>query len=159
MVVRKGGHRYIIDMSTYEKGGNTWVVRIHCQAASKSFAFAKYGGKRKALKAAIAWRNRAYQQHFGRPIKAPKRLYTKRTQIDLNVNNSSGYNGVAVSYDRRTPGVVRKYYTATWLEESGQKNKHFSVSVHGERRALELARAARAEAVRQLKAGKRKVVL
>ncbi len=127
---------------------HAWFVTLQRwnQIHTKIFSDALHGGKRKAFKAAIAYRDALLNQYST----LEHQLWV-RTR--LRKNNTSGIPGVC-RYERA--GVAAKfnehrfaYWLASWVNEFGQtRQRKFAVSVHGERQAKALAIAERA---RQLK--------
>ena len=129
-----------------ESRTHAWFVTLQRwnQTHNKMFSDALHGGKRKALKAAIAYRDALLAQHST----LEHQLWI-RTRI--RKNNTSGIPGVC-RYERagRAPTEHRSaYWLACWVNEHGQsRQRKFAVSIHGERQAKALAIAERA---RQLK--------
>lgn len=123
-----------------------WLVQVQrdSRIAIKMFSDSVYGGKRKALQAAVSYRARllaemsSYEYHI-------------RRRSILRRNNTSGIPGVG-RYDKiANPNTGRRevFWLAHWVTEHGASGKRkFSVLRHGERKAKQLAIA---ERERQLK--------
>jgi hypothetical protein len=112
----------------------------------KHFSDVVYGGKRKALQAAKAWRDGIKERH--RPL-------TKREFASIRRrNNRSGVPGVCryANVDwRNGQKHYRWHWVASWATQPGKsKQVKFAVAKYGEKRAFELACAARRRAVRRL---------
>jgi AP2 domain len=120
---------------------HAWFVRVrrcYCNAR-KVFSDGVLGGKRKALKAAIEYRDALLNSLTS----SDHEIWT-RTRVRRN--NRSGTAGVA-RYERPanpTTGHRQTYWAASWVDENGaSRARKFSVSVYGERQAERLARAER----------------
>lgn len=103
------------------------------------FSDGVYGGKRNALKAAIARRNTLLNQHS--PVEHQLWVRTR-----LRRNNTSGIPGVGRYdvLDNRETGHRRIFWLASWINEHGASRKRkFSVLLYGERQAKRLAIAER----------------
>jgi hypothetical protein len=108
-------------------------VRMQWQGEQrlKFFADKLHGDRLAALAAAIDWRD-AMEKELGKPR-------TERTVIGI-IYSSSGVPGV-----RRIRQGHTNYYEATWATTAGkQARTKFSIAKHGERKALALAKRARA---------------
>jgi hypothetical protein len=125
---------------------HAWFVRLQrCnECMQKLFSDAVYGGKRKALKAAIEYRDAQLDQHSFLEHEIWVRMRLRK-------NNSSGIVGVA-RYERPAnpqTGHRPAFWLASWVDENGcSRKRKFAVSVYGERQAKCLAVA---ERDRQLK--------
>ena len=110
----------------------------------RSFSDGTYGGKRKALKAAIDCRDFLLAEYS-----AVKHQIWGRTR--LRKNNTSRSPGVARYEVLANPKTGRReaFWLASWVDEHGASRKRkFHVSLRGERQAKRLAIA---ERQRQLK--------
>ena len=116
-----------------------WHVNItrNRRVFQKYFSNLAHGGEQGALKAAIRYRDRIERKH------AP--LTRAAYAAIVRKNNTSGVPGVSRS-PASARGTRRGHWGAAWVPESGGRTKSakFSVARHGERRAFELAVAARA---------------
>lgn len=127
---------------------HAWVVTISRRRRKfvKHFTDGVYGGKRKALAAAIAYRDQVISRN------PPMTL--KEFCSVMKRNNRSGISGVCryASGDPRQDGKLRWYWVARWSPEPG-KNKQikFSVNRYGEKGAFQRAVLARKKALAQLK--------
>lgn len=123
-----------------------WLVQVtrdgHTQV--KLFSDSVYGGKRKALNAAVSYREKILAE-------VSFYEYQIRRRSILRRNNRSGIPGVG-RYDLiGNPKTGRRvvFWLAHWVNEHGGSGKRkFSVLLHGERKAKQLAIA---ERERQLK--------
>jgi len=101
------------------------------QQTAKFFSDKQYGGKSKALKAAEQYLQTLMQQ-------MPPKLQTGR----LTVRNTTGI--VGVNRTRSTSrGHAYDYWQASWGSGSERKSVKFAVNKYGEKKAQELAIAAR----------------
>lgn len=123
-----------------------WLVQVqrNSRITIKMFTDGVYGGKRKALQAAISFRAELLAA-------APEYEHQIRRRSILRRNNTSGISGVA-RYDKidnpRTGHRV-VFWLASWIDEhAASRKRKFSVLRYGERKAKQLAIA---ERERQLK--------
>lgn len=117
------------------KNTHGWNVRIvkDGETHSKLFSDGVYGGKRKALEAARAYRDKLHQKLFRRPVSE------KREIRYSNARNTTGVVGVALSVRKRPSGTY-EYYVATWCPKKGrQARKAFSVNMYGRKKAFDMA--------------------
>ena len=125
---------------------HAWLVQVQRNngIAIKMFSDGVYGGKHKALQAAISF-------HTQLLAAVPEYEYQIRLRSILRRNNTSGIPGVA-RYDKiDNPNTGHRvvFWLAFWVDEHGASRKRkFSVLLYGERKAKQLAVA---ERERQLK--------
>ena len=132
MRIRTVKHKNITRVDHDRSHTYGYTVRIQWQGERRSrfFADRTYGDRLAALFAAIDWRN-ATEQELGKPR-------TERQVLGI-VYSSSGIPGV-----RRIRIGNTDYYEATWSTTAGKQGRtKYSISRHGEARALRLAKAAR----------------
>ncbi|MDN5941544.1 MAG: hypothetical protein L0H94_06650 [Nitrospira sp.] len=120
---------------------HAWRVTLqrHNDIIVKTFSDAISGGKRKALKAAEAYRDELLRRYS--PYAHAIWVRTR-----LRRNNTSGIPGVDRYEERVNPhtGSVRIFWLASWVNEQGDSRKRkFAVSHYGERHAKRLAVAER----------------
>ena len=132
--VRKGITRFDI----HERGTYGFMVRIsrRDKKLNQFFSDKEYGGKRKALAAAIE----CYEEWVA---ELPPPVTSKGIK---SVRNKSGRVGVhlAVNPSYRIKGVTYNSYVAAWRSEGGQREKiSFSVEKYGKKIAYQLACLAR----------------
>ncbi|MFH2047040.1 MAG: AP2 domain-containing protein [Pseudomonadota bacterium] len=105
----------------------------------KTFSDGVYGGKRKALKAAVEYRNSLLLKHSSYEHQIWVRARLRR-------NNTSGIPGVG-RYEvlaNLNTGRREAFWLASWTNEDGVGRKRkFSVLCYGERQAKRLAIAER----------------
>jgi|CXWL01.1.fsa_nt_gi hypothetical protein len=139
-------HIYRVDCDV--RSTHAWQVHLNRnnQRSSKVFSDGVWGGKRKALAAARAWRDARLQ-----PLAEYGHELWRRNV--LRRNNRSGIVGVA-RYERR-PTESRKagkgaYWLAFWTDEHGLSRKRkFAVGAWGERNAKQMAIQEREQQVRR----------
>ena len=132
--VRKGITRFDI----HERGTYGFMVRIsrRDKKLNQFFSDKEYGGKRKALAAAVE----CYEEWVA---ELPPPVTSKGIK---SVRNKSGRVGVhlAVNPSYRIKGVTYNSYVAAWRSEGGQREKiSFSVEKYGKKIAYQLACLAR----------------
>jgi hypothetical protein len=110
----------------------------------KSFADSKHGGKTKALKLAKAWRERMLKSTSDVEYVLWRREKRSRP-------SGSGIVGVG-RYTVHYAGRPHEVWEAAWKDADGKRHsRRFFISVYGERRAKALARAARDQAIEDLR--------
>lgn len=141
-------HRFIRRIDNERTRTHSWHVAIRSrnQAVTRHFSDSVHGGKRKALQAAIAFRDEMLAQL--RDADYSKWLRRKRG------NNTSGIVGVAryvnVSQTQEHPQEY-PYWQAFWRDRDGKRHtRTFSVLKYGERGARQMAIKARQTAVQEL---------
>lgn len=144
--------RNIIRVDHEASRTHAWRVTVqrHNDIAVKTFSDAIYGGKRKALKAAEAYRDELLRRYspYAHAIWV-------RTRIRRN--NTSGIPGVARYEERANPqtSYIRVFWLASWVNEQGDSRKRrFLVSHYGERQAKRLAVAERERQLNRVCASK-----
>lgn len=131
-----------------ENRTHAWFVRVRrCNCdARKVFSDGVFGGKRKALKAAIEYRDALLNS-------LPSSEHEIWTRTRVRRNNRSGTPGVA-RYERPSKtatGNPPSYWLASWVDENGASRKRkFAVSIHGEQQAERLARDERERQLRRV---------
>ncbi|MBI5568591.1 MAG: AP2 domain-containing protein [Desulfomonile tiedjei] len=133
--------RNITRVDNDASGDHVWVVVVTRKGESivKRFSDGTYGGKRKALEAAVEYRDAllAQDEPFDHQIWIRTRL---------RKNNKSGIPGVHryEIRDNSGNGNVREYWIATWTNEHGvTRQRKFSIARYGEEEAKLLAIAER----------------
>ncbi len=131
------------------KRTHAWVVQVQRRGeiTIRCFTDGRYDGKRAARRAAIRFRDAALRgaqdQHYWLWCRNRKRR-----------NNTSGIVGVGryVSRERVRGSIIERVsWQAFWDGPDGRRHsRKFSVNLYGERRAREMARRARAEAMRAI---------
>jgi hypothetical protein len=123
------------------KRDHGWVVTLQRKGAIivKRFSDGLYGGKRKALKAAVEYRDSFLARD--KPFD-----YQIWVRTRLRKNNKSGIPGVGryEVVDNSGSGIARAFWLASWVDERGASRKRkFSVGRYGEQEAKLLAIAER----------------
>lgn len=135
-----------------DRNEHCWLVRATKDAVtySKSFADKKCGGKEKALKIAVEYRDKLYKSLGIDPTKPRKRGFREFPYpfFTKKANNKTGVVGVyraTKTVEKQTPEgkknvVVRDHYVASInVEKYKQEQKFFSIAEHGEEKARKLA--------------------
>jgi hypothetical protein len=122
------------------------AIRSKNQAVTRHFSDSVHGGKRKALKAALAFRD----EMLAKLRDADYSTWLRRKRS----NNTSGIVGVAryvnVSKSEDHPQEY-PYWQAFWRNREGKRHSRtFSVLTYGERKARQLAIVARKTALQEL---------
>ena len=131
---------------------HAWLVQVQRQGGIfiKMFSDRLYGGKQKALNAAIEFRDNTltavsnYKYHY------------QRRSI-LRRNNTSGIPGVGHYENISNPNTknVAIFWAAFWDDEFGvRRQRKFAVSRYGERKAKKLAIAEREKRLKEVCAAK-----
>lgn len=114
-----------------------WFVRGYKnkKTYAKLFSDKKYGGKRKGLIAAKAFKTELVLELAKlRTPKKPRRIVT------TDCRNKTGVLGVCRMEKQGVSGEIYASYSVTWRPKPGvQKCTSFSVRKYGEKKALELA--------------------
>jgi hypothetical protein len=137
---------YRVDQDS--SGTHSWLVTIHRRGRiyNRHFSDRPHGGKRNALEAAKAYRDRLVSEL--RPFTRPEVCSIKKK------NNRSGISGVSrIDVWEKTRGRIsrRVYWDVQWPIENGKaRHKKFSVKKYGERGAFLRALQARKQALRDL---------
>ena len=117
-----------------------WFVRVswHGQHIRKFFSDGVNGGKRKALQAAIAYRD-ATEKALGKPR-------TDRNITGITRRSNTGYTGIRKILKDGQPA-----YDVSWSPRPGVLQRtSISIVKHGAERALALARKLRAQKEREI---------
>ena len=133
--------RNIIRIDHEASRTHAWRVTLqrYNDVVVKYFSDSIYGGRRKALKAAVE-----YREELLRRYSPYAHAIWVRTR--LRRNNTSGIPGIGryEQLDNPKTGYVRVFWLASWINEQGASRKRkFSVSLYGERHAKRLAVAER----------------
>jgi hypothetical protein len=134
-------YRNITRIDTEANRTHAWRVTLQRmnRIEMKSFSDGVFGGKRKALRAAIEYRDSLLAEHA-----VDKHRVWVRTR--LRKNNTSGIPGVARYEVLANPNTGRRaaFWLAFWVDEHGASRKRkFCVTLRGERQAKRLAIAER----------------
>lgn len=134
-------HRNIRRLDSAEKRTHGWLVQVQRrnEVAIRWFTDNVYGGKRKALSAARAWRDSVLSRYSDFDHRVWRRSRKRK-------NNTSGIPGVGryVVIGNRNTGRRDAFWLASWIDEQGRSRKRkFAVSCHGENQAKRLAIAER----------------
>ena len=128
---------------------HSWQVRIQRRhrVVTQHFSDGRYGGRRKALEAATAFRDTIVATHAS---------FTRQAVCSIKkTNNRSGISGVTrIEYYEVNRGrkLLRLYWLAQWPTQAGRATtRKFSVRVYGERGAFVRAREARRKALAAFK--------
>jgi hypothetical protein len=131
-------------ISRLKRAKTAWQWRVHFRRRgklhAKSFPDLTYGSTRKALAAAIVWRDRWLGKL--RPLRLREFNAMRRS------NNTSGVAGVHFLKSRRQP--LGYWQAKVKLPEGRKIHRSFSVRRFGNPQALKLAFAARAELLMQV---------
>jgi hypothetical protein len=115
-----------------------YLVRVIWKRTTyqKYFSDQRYGDRLGALTAAVEWRDET-ERSIGKPR-------TDAVIVGAPRTSASGVRGVRRRIDGHTA-----YYEATWRTPEGKTRRtRFSISRHGQRRALSRARQARQQGER-----------
>ena len=118
-----------------------WLVTLQRwnEISNKMFSDSVYGGKRKSLKAAVAYRDEVLAEN-------PSYEHQLWVRNRIRKNNKSRIPGVG-RYERPVnpnTGHQQVYWVASWVDEYGVgRSRKFSVSIYGESHAEQLAVAER----------------
>ncbi|SCZ63521.1 AP2 domain-containing protein [Thiohalomonas denitrificans] len=143
---RKNPANRNITRMEHEKVRGYWVrVVKDGKLHQKLFSDGQYGGKRKAITAARAYRDELRRRLFGEHADAGRRICTSFK------SNSSGVVGVHY-VEKQRGNSVSQAYVASWCPTKGgpQRHKYFSVKKLGKREAFRQAvdfRQARVEEI------------
>lgn len=123
-----------------EKKNHGFYVRIthRGKTTQKFFPDKSNGGKAKALKAAKAFRDKAFAKL---PKSRREAAANRRKKI-----KQSGVTGVTHVVSKSVAGKTYEYWQAAWNERGKRKTAKFSVARYGESKALELAKKAKNKA-------------
>lgn len=124
-----------------------WFVRVswHGEHVRKFFSDGVNGGKRKALQAALAFRDRT-EKTLGKPR-------TDRNITGIARRSNTGLTGI-----RKIMKDGQPSYDVSWSPEPGRLQRtSISITKHGNARALAMAKKLRADKERQIYGIKRQV--
>lgn len=128
-------HRNIRRIDDDFRRTHAWLVQVQRRNNTiiKMFTDNIFGGKQKALSAALEYRDALI-------IAAPSAEHNLWHRTIVRRNNTSGTPGVGL-YKR--PNGAEKF-VAYWIDENGiRKSRTFSVKIYGRRKAKQLAIAER----------------
>ncbi len=128
-----------IDRDENSTHGRHVTLQRKREIIGKTFSDGVYGGKRKALKAAVEYRDTLLAQD--EPFE-----YQLWVRTRLRKNNTSGIPGVGRYEVIDNPGTGRRraFWQAKWTDANGdERTRKFSVLRYGERLAKRLAIAER----------------
>src|SRR5687767_1260129 len=124
MNMATSGHKSISRVDHEKKHAYGWLVRIafNNEMHQKFFSDLAHGGKRKALKAAIDWRNKT-EKKIGKPR-------TERKVAMPTTRNKSGVVGIRRTTKAMTRDGLKKgpVYEVWWFPKRGEIRKT-SVSI------------------------------
>ncbi|HVK53410.1 MAG TPA: hypothetical protein VM532_00120 [Burkholderiales bacterium] len=125
-----------------------WVVQVQRrnQVVIQYFTDNLFGGKEKALKAAMTLRDQLVEQMHDNRYPLWRRTIKRR-------NNTSGIVGVGRYVSRENVGnriIERTFWQAFWEEGGRRHSRKFLVSKHGELGAKRLARETRRQAIQRV---------
>lgn len=144
----KAHHHHVRRVDNEAKRTYCWIVQVQCQGhiVIQYFSDGPYGGKDKALQAALTWRDAMLDQ-----VQYERHQRWLRNCTALRRNNSSKTVGVGryISYDLVRGEVARRVsWQAFWQGADGKRHsRKFSVNKYGEKQAKALACATRTQAV------------
>jgi hypothetical protein len=125
-----------------------WFVRGYRNGKtySRLFSDRKSGGRDEAWEAALAYRDKLYDDLEKIPAKPRERRMVYRDS-----RNTTGVLGVSRTRKKDTQGRVSECYSVSWRPEPGQqKCTSFSIRKYGEKRAFELAVALRKQKLKEI---------
>jgi AP2 domain len=149
MPLYKATHHHILRVDNDATRTRCWKVKIrrHNRTIYKYFTDGRYGGKRKALLAA-----KAYRDNLLNAISGPEYAIWKRNI--KRPDNTSGLAGVGryIKRERTRDGTWEcPVWEAFWHDADGKRHgRRFSVLRFGEDQAKRLARKVRREAVMEV---------
>jgi hypothetical protein len=138
--------RYIFRLDGGEGGTHAWLFYISRkkERVHKYFTDVVYGGQKKALQAALLYREK-YLKTFAIDDYTVWRRNIKRRR------NTSGIVGVGRYGIRAKSGRLLMVWQATWTNADNKKKaRSFSVSLYGEEKAKELACKVRDEGMKEV---------
>lgn len=127
---------------------HAWLVTVQRKTiiVNKMFSDHVWGGKRKALQAAVDFRAELLAQ-------VPEYDYYFHIRSTIRRNNKSGMAGVGryESIDNPKTGRRVVFWLASWTDEQGvQHRRKYSVLRYGERKAKQLAIAERERRLKEV---------
>ena len=150
MVRAQSGHKGISRIEQAARNTYGWYVRVsfNNQKRVKFFSDSAHGGKERALKQAVEYRNQA-EKELGKPR-------TDRLVIARNPRNTSGVMGVqrktkVVVNEDGEKRVIKNVYEVTWNPEPGRLCRTWvSIDEYGEEAAFRKACAIRREKEKEM---------
>ena len=119
------------------RNGKTW---------SRLFSDMKCGGRRKALEAALSFRDELH----GKLDQIPTQPRARRI-VTRDARNASGVLGVCRTAKKSPNGTVNEVFSVSWRPAPGiQKCTSFSIRKYGEKKAFQLAVAHRKRMLREI---------
>jgi hypothetical protein len=133
---------YAITRRQHDKGTWYWKVSFSRRGVlhTRRFYDPKHGGSRKALSAAIAWRDKQ--------LAALQPLRKLEFRQRLHSNNTSGVPGVHFLKPAKQPEGV--WQAGILFDDGKRQRRTFSVLKHGYEKARRMAIAARREMLRDV---------
>jgi hypothetical protein len=145
----KSGYKGICRIDQPSRNTFGWYVRVMASGVSNSkfFSDKANGGRKKALEAAVRYRDRL-EKDLGRPR-------TDRNVSSRGARNKSGVLGVNIKREVIRTGdgeqVINKYYVVNWSPWPGKTcRKMVSIEKYGEKLALLKACALRRAKEREM---------
>ncbi len=132
MAKRKSKHKGISRIDTADTHGYYARVYHNCRTYSKLFSDRVWGGKRKAMDAAIQWRQDE--------AKRIQKLAEKDPSYRKRARSNTGVIGVSKTMKRNRNGTISPCYSVSWHPKPGiHKCTSFSIRRHGDKKAFKLA--------------------
>ncbi|NTW49676.1 MAG: hypothetical protein HGB19_08130 [Chlorobiales bacterium] len=146
---RKSRNKGISRIDTSNTHG--WFVRVYRDEAiySKLFSDRRHGGKRKALEAAMAYRDEL-ETLLNKTGNSP-RQNTRMPVVVRNKRNKTGVIGVCLRTRQLGDGKISQCYSVTWAPEPGiQRCTSFSVAKWGKKEAFRKACELREKMIKEV---------
>lgn len=149
MPLATSGHKGVSRIDHPAKQMHGWYVRVpfRGQIHSKFFSDSKHGGKEKALKKAVQWRNKI-EREIGKPR-------TDRPVVTASPRNNTGVIGVQrmvqIRQNKHAPPKEYPIYVVSWQPEPGVlKREIVPINKYGEEKAFMKACAIRRKREREM---------